>query len=196
MKLFRYLIPLFQKGKDGPQIMRSEDMNVLVNRINAFLLMQIREGSSNALFVGDNEVVLQIKRAGSSDAGTEAGGPERFRLKSVQANYLTCHTWDGAVEGATDIYVAKPYMLRESLPSPRTEAGTAYTLTYTTGIDSLNKYRLKTTGGVTETQLVSPVWVLNDEIYAVQADTGVLDLSGNPITRIMDLESRQWATIS
>lgn len=194
MGLFKLLLPYFTRGKDGPQILNSEDMNRIVRRVNALSLLKVRLGSSNAFFVGENEVVLQLKRSGS--AGDSSSGTERFRLKSVQANYLTCRPWDGATELAIDVLIAKPYMLRESLPSPRTEGGTAYTLTYTAGIDSNNRKRLKTTGGITETQLVAPVWVVNDEIYSIEADTGVVDGSGKPITRLMGFEARQWTTIS
>jgi hypothetical protein len=194
MSLFKLLLPYFTRGKDGPQIGKSEDMNRIVRRVNALSLLRVRRGSSDAFFLGDDEAVLQIKRSGG-DAGSSIG-TERFRLKSVQANYLTCRPWDGATELAIDVLIAKPYQLREALPSPRTEAGTAYTLTYTTGIDSNNRKRIKTAGSLAETQLVAPVWVVNDEIYSIESDTGVVDGSGKPITRLMVCEARQWTTIS
>jgi hypothetical protein len=36
---------------------------------------------------------------------------QMLRLKSIQADYLTCRTWDGTTEGSTDILVAKSYKL-------------------------------------------------------------------------------------
>jgi hypothetical protein len=37
---------------------------------------------------------------------------QRYKVKSEQDDYLTCRTWDGTIEGDTDIAVAKPPSLR------------------------------------------------------------------------------------
>ena len=57
--------------------------------------------------------VHQPQRSDVPFGGT-AGRPARFRLIEVGGDWLRCHTWNGEVEGETDVYVAKPWLLRRT----------------------------------------------------------------------------------
>ena len=39
----------------------------------------------------------------------------RMKVKSIENDYLVCHTWDGTNEGTDDIHVAKPHELRHDV---------------------------------------------------------------------------------
>ena len=39
----------------------------------------------------------------------------RYRVIEIADDYLRCHTWDGITEGADDVYVAKPLLLRHNV---------------------------------------------------------------------------------
>ncbi|HEV2350844.1 MAG TPA: hypothetical protein VG028_13465 [Terriglobia bacterium] len=123
--------------------------------------------------------------------GGGATGAGMYHLKSVQGDYLTCRTWDGTNEGEVDIYVAKPYKLRNSLVSV-TELGVVYNLTYA-ALDANNVARTKAGGGNSETEWVIPMWVPNDIIYSIAALTGVADATGKAINLLMIGEAREWA---
>jgi hypothetical protein len=58
-----------------------------------------------------------------------SGQLQMYRLKSVQGDYITCRTWDGTTEGGSDVYLAKPHKLRNSITSQTIDGVTVdYTL--------------------------------------------------------------------
>lgn len=123
-----------------------------------------------------------------------------YRVKSVQGDYLTCRSWDpgadptAAVEGTTDVYVAKAPELRQSIGS-ETIFGIQYDYTYGTGPDSNNMFRTSTVHGGTsdvETQLAIPPWYVNREIDAIDAKTNVIGGDGNACGKLM-INSPHWA---
>ena len=117
------------------------------------------------------------------------GGVNPYRLKAMFNDYLVCRSWDGLGDGPTDIYIAKPYKLRNSI-TQETIAGTTYTYTYGAGPDSLNRIRTTRIGStVIENCLVTPEWLLNDLIYGIGAVTLV---AGAP-TVLMLNDGRAWA---
>jgi hypothetical protein len=129
--------------------------------------------------------------------GTSGSGIAEYKIKQVLGNYLSCVSWDGTTEGTTFVNIAKQFLLRESLPTPRTEGGIAYAFTYQAGIDASNRYRKKTrvADSSIETQLVAPPWVIDDVVYAMPASTSVLDSDGNEVKWLMLADSRQWTAV-
>ncbi len=53
-------IPRFVEGGSNPSIFSSTDMNVLVDRINCLLSMSIRRGATDAIFMTDAGLIIQI----------------------------------------------------------------------------------------------------------------------------------------
>lgn len=119
-----------------------------------------------------------------AQAPINAGRVKRFRVKSIQGDYITCRTWDGTTEGANDVLIAKPYQLRNSITSRNS---ISYSYTNTTE-------RVANDGTDTETQVVVPSYVVDDEIFAIgKAPTGVDD-GTDPITWLdLNLDARAWA---
>lgn len=109
----------------------------------------------------------------------------QFKIVSVQADYLVCHTWNGTVEGADNINIAKSPLLRNIA------ARNGITYTYTSPV-----LRTAAQGVTTETQVVSPAFVVGDVIFAqrgVVGDTGVT-VAGAALQWIdQNLDGRAWA---
>ena len=129
-----------------------------------------------------------------------AGGRRQFllRLKSVEHDYIVCRTWDGTTEYSGDIAVAKPMRLRTSVTTEM-KYGIEHAYTYAAGPDSLNLQRTDAwTEGetpLTEDQLVTPPWTLDEEIEVMYGETTVV-LSTSPVMLRMTAPWRQWAKIS
>lgn len=159
--------------------------------LRAAKYLELREGPGYTVSNGPNGTILGV-RPGSGGA---PAGAVRYRLKSVQANYVTCRTWDGTNEGSTDVYIAKPARLRESVTS-EVIFGTTYNMTYANGPggDTNNRYRTATNASdsTTESQLVLPVWLANEEIFAFSAQTGVTTAGGAAVSLLMLAEGRMW----
>ena len=120
----------------------------------------------------------------------------RYRLKSVQGDYITCRSWNGTTEGTQDIYIAKDPQHRNSIVSATKPDG-PHTYSYGAGLDGNNILRTNTntTSGQSETEYVTPLWTVNDDIFAVAvSSTSVKDPNGNEITLLAISPSRQWAS--
>jgi hypothetical protein len=107
----------------------------------------------------------------------------------------------GTITYQADIYVAKNWKLRNSRTSETGADGTGYSLSYSAGADDNNILRVKTgiSGpgvGISETEAVSPEWLVGDIFYALPAATGVNDGNGNPINFIIAGESRNWTAVA
>jgi hypothetical protein len=125
---------------------------------------------------GDKEIRIGTTKALAAEISAEVGGGigsgatgsislvQMFRVKSVQGDYLTCRTWDGTTDGAADVYVAKPYLLRNSLTSRG-----SIQFTYTT-----TQQRTAMLAGQVEIQMVTPAYDVNDLIWAAQCATAVV----------------------
>jgi hypothetical protein len=117
-----------------------------------------------------------------------AGGVTQYRLKSVQGDYVTCRTWDGTTEGGTDVYIAKPMKLRNSITSATID-GVSVTYSYTTTVA-----RTATISSVDEDQVIVPRYLADDLIYAISADYTSVSVSGTPLTKIdINADGRAWA---
>lgn len=169
---------------------------------------------------GTAVTVVQRSRGGGSGSTTV-----QYRLKDASyADFYICREltasseWDSEtgegerfVEGDTDIYIAKPYLLR------RTEFDTL-TITvpteYLSGVDivTVDKFykftyyssafrkveQLASVGGsvlASEYQTILPRFVPDDDIiYAVEvSDLQIADLDGELITLQADADGRAWA---
>lgn len=124
-------------------------------------------------------------------------GTAQFRLKNIPASpnpanyadHLVCRTWDGTMEGDTDVLVAKPWSLRQTPFDNQTHNGIAYD--YTNPSE-----RTASKGGVMQKEIVIPPYVWRDIIYAtaaIQGGTGVV-VAENPVVWLEDnRDSRAWA---
>lgn len=101
-------------------------------------------------------------------------------------DWLKVRTWDGETEGTEDLYVAKPYLLRRSLPS-----WNGLTFTYT------SDYEREATDGVdTEDQVIVPAYVIGDILYVVRpiGGTDVVDDDTAPVVWLdLNVDGRAWA---
>lgn len=133
-------------------------------------------------------------------AGRGGGGgvaAQQFVLVSVHGDYLTCHTWDGAAEGGTDVFVAKPYPLRRTPFDAQTIVigGVSYTYDYAD-----DQTRNVDDGTDNEDQQVTPGFYAGELIYAIQV-TGGTDVAGEDdpypaVTWQMIGDGRMWARSS
>lgn len=125
-----------------------------------------------------------------AEAGAEL---RRFRLKSVAGNYLVCRSWDGTTEGADDEYIAKPFKLRTNVTTEILDG-----ITFTYSYNANNVQRTATSTDITEVQVITPRYIVNDEIFAFEAETGLQTVPTPPtaaedITLIdQNLDARAW----
>lgn len=88
---------------------------------------------------------------------------QRFKIVSVEGDYLVCVTFNGVTAGTTNINVAKPLELRTSF----TEAN-GVTYVYT---DSSTR-TASVSGEDDETQVIIPAYVVDGQIWAVKNPGG------------------------
>lgn len=183
----------------GPQITSASAMNRLVDALNSLLNLSIVRGDRDRVDITDANTVLQIAGNPTSDVtGTGGTGTSvtMFHLKSVQGDYITCRTWNGSTDGATDVYLAKEYKLRESLTGETTPDGHAHTYSYGSGPDANNDQRADkdTVTGYVENQQVTPPWIVDEIVYGIQAFTGVT-VGGNAVGFLLIGRSAHWGAI-
>lgn len=124
--------------------------------------------------------------------GTASVVPEirRFRVVSVETDYLYCNTWDGVTQGDVAVKVVLPYLLRRTPFDGYTRNGITYTYTSDTEREADD-------GSDTETQVIVPSYVVDDEIYAVRNVTGtsgVRDSDNVPVDWLdLNVDGRAWA---
>lgn len=176
-------------------VLRRSKLQELIDCINPLLKVRVVLGSTPNITLDDNGLIIQVPNGGGG-AGGGGGALATYRLKSVQGDYITCRTWDGASDGPVDVLIAKPWRLRESVTA-LTIYGVAHTYTYAAGPDGDNRERINAWPvSQTELELVSPAWVGNELIYAFSGVyTGAVDGSGHAITNLMTSDNRQWAKI-
>ncbi len=147
------------------------------------------DGTMGRALYSDNDVLLPISTAGTSSG---AAGLVTYRVKSVptEHNYLICRTWDGASEGARDVFVAKPFEARQ--PASETLAGIVVTYTYSAGPDALNDYRHATGTGIDEQQVVVPYWFPDCLIKVAAINYGGVTVDGAAL-KLIEVSSRSWA---
>lgn len=124
------------------------------------------------------EVVRQFQ-PGEAGASTQ-----RYRVKTVAGDTLTCRTWDGSEEGESDVTVAKPQPLRRSDWHNVTRDGATYTATNADGSARTLAHAGLEEDATSEEVLV-PSYAVNDVIVADQPDggTGVANVTWEDTNR-------------
>jgi hypothetical protein len=106
-----------------------------------------------------------------------------FTLVSHELDYLVCTDVNG-----NTVNVAKPYELRSTPFDGNTINGVTYTY-------ASSSEREATDGTDTETQFITPNYVVGADIYAskIRSGTGVSTGGGDPILYIETDQGRAWA---
>jgi hypothetical protein len=165
-----------------------------------FFLQDIWEAIENRTRIIPRAGVLDVaytdKGIEITPAGSRGGGTVdvAMRVKSVQANYITCRSWNGVDEGTSDILVAKPFIARQ--PSSATVAGTNYTYTYSAGPDALNSYRDSDDGSTVEEQVVTPYWSVNDVIHVSGISFSGVNNPADSDIKLIEVSGRCWAKVT
>ena len=159
--------------------------------------IQIRDGVGYKVRRSTSGTILEL---GAKGGGPSAASEKRLRVKSVQGDYLTCHTWDGTTEETlAALYCAKIPDLRHSI-TVQTVASVPVTMSDHTITDGACT-RLVTDGSTTQTEMVIPVWQLGTdpdaEVWAVKPDDGTgVTIGGTlAVEWIATKDSRAWCQI-
>jgi hypothetical protein len=94
----------------------------------------------------------------------------RMRIKEVHGDYLTCVPYDGSHEGP-ECTVDKPPELKHSVSSESIE-GSTVSYSYATRADNLDGKRTASGAGPDQTEIIIPVYKVDDEILAVRNAIG------------------------
>ncbi len=129
-----------------------------------------------------------------------SGSPtQEFHFKSEEPDYIVCRTWDepSGTEGDTDVYIAKPEGIRNSLAS---EVINGDTIEYNYDPDSTGNYSKRSAINDTtsdwEYQEVIRPYIVDQLVYATKVinGTGVLDGDGNEIV-LLEINHREFARL-
>lgn len=179
----------FGKGRSAIQ---SKHANELVDCLNALGNITIQSGTENSIVYSDSNVVITVSGS-PADETTASGTLQAYVVKSAPtlSNYLVCRTWDGSLQGGSDVIIAKPFDARQ--PASQTLGGVLYTYTYGEAtLDEYNDYRESDDGSTVEVQLVTPVYYENCLIIAAQVTWSGVTYSGSDL-KIMEISPRCWA---
>jgi len=148
-------------------------------------MMALPVRQMNAIVDAVNRPAIGVSAPATRQPKGKSGGAPVLVLTLVAHNgdYLEC---EDAL--ANTYYVAKPYEIRRTPFDGITISGITYTYVS-------NSERDATDGVDTETQFITPSYVVGNEIYAVkvQGDTGVNDPTPVPIIYIEMNQGRAWA---
>jgi len=146
---------------------------------------QLRASHLNKLVDGTNKLLTGINAPVQKQPRGKSGGSPVLVLTLVAHNndYLECEDAD-----TNTVYVAKVYELRRTPFDGETISGVTYT--YASASE-----READDGVDTETQFITPAYVVGSEIYAikVQGETGVETAEPAPILYIEMNQGRAWA---
>ena len=141
-------------------------------------LLQLRPVESPGIRVERPSRGMRLKPVvmPGSPPAPAGGGATRYRVKDVEGDYLVCRTFDGTVEGSTDVLVAKPPELRHSLVAQTIE-NVAVSYVYSTRANNLDGKRVASaTGFESQTEIVLPVFIVantsDGEIWADKPEGG------------------------
>lgn len=194
----RYKPPVWKPGTTSPSAFSADSMNSLSRPLEALCNPQIVIGTKWAVTLTDGNWVLEVP-ASIAAAG---GSASMFKLKSVQDDWVTCRSWDGTTEGATDTLIAKDPNNRTTLTT-QTVLTLVHSYSYSAGPSetwsagtstNYNKIRNNSDGSISEQEQITPPWMENEVIFAVPATTALTDGSGNPIIWLM-LRNCQWEAL-
>ena len=142
---------------------------------------------------GTSLVCLAASSGGSQTSVVTA--VERFRIRTggVLGDYLACETWDGTTGGGVTVNIAKNPKCRHV--SGESIAGTSYTYTYSSDTGYEDGKRVASDGTNSEKQVVIPVYIIGDDIYATKPTRGSgVSVSGTPLEYLdINADGRAWA---
>jgi len=195
-------LPLTPKG-GGARILGKRFQDLVLRSINSWLRLRIivnfTDSAGNVVDTqyadiqqtanGSTITLPPVPLLGGSGSGSTT--LQWLRVKDDLGSCLLCHSWDGTTEGATPIYVAKPYKLRITIAGENIEnVAWAYTYTQLTGSGGIHYWQRNVTGGASLTQLITPDYLLNDEIMAQPIPSVTLD---GHVCTLEDMSVRAWA---
>ncbi|MES3000117.1 MAG: hypothetical protein V4787_05455 [Pseudomonadota bacterium] len=132
-KLISILAPIIYAGLSLPftrkPFLGKRRANFIIALFNAVTRMEIKRGQSDQVIIGNDKIVLQLKES-AAPGTTASGAGQRFRIQSITTDHLVCRTWDGTTLGSTNINVAKPTNVRQSITN-EIILGLNWAVTYT-----------------------------------------------------------------
>ena len=181
---------LLQRKREGDPVSATE-WNLLVD------LLQREVRGPNVIADATGWTVLPAY-------GGAAMAFEQLRVIEEFNDYLRCHSWDGSVEGTTDIYVAKPYMLRHVLSHYAIITHLTTLAVYSIRVDDKDDANPDDPYTIEDWAVTPPYFNDTDypdhvcEIWAVETDTGVTrPVQGEddePVTLLdINYDARAWA---
>jgi hypothetical protein len=149
--------------------------------------------------VPENGAIVGIFNTGMYDVnkpryaifGAGGGAAKQFRFKEMFNDYYRCREWDGAEEGAEDVFVAKPYYLRATPFDGNTVNGITYTFSTN---HTFRWARNSLTPVSTVRQIIVPYYATDDLVYAAESANGTsIVVSGSDVTfQDMNVDGRFW----
>lgn len=128
------------------------------------------------------------QRPGQGTGILAAARARRFQIVAVRGDYLECYPYDGAsADTAAKFTVAKPPRLRASETDYNGVSFSAY------GSDGQTRTASDTV--TTESQRVTPDYLVGAEIYAIQSPVGGTGVSDAPAWIDLNLDARTWAEV-
>lgn len=111
----------------------------------------------------------------------------QFKITAINDDTITAQKFDG-LNAMTSVTIAKPWLLRRTPFDGKTRNGITYTYSSAT-------LRVATDGAANETQLITPIYVVGDIIYASNGIIGGTSLAD--VTWLEDnRDARAWAQIA
>ena len=181
-------------GKDLHNWRRGDAItSARLNELRDAILSVVTGGAGIAVRAFGNRLVIE---ATGVRALPSMAYVRRFRVQSVENDYLVCRPYHAANEslGDTDVNVAKPYELRRTPFHAQTIAYPgAQSITYTY---ASQREREADDGTDTETQVMIPDYWDDDEILAVRNIAGGTGVTVSEVALVwedLNTAGRMWA---
>jgi len=160
--------------------------------------IQIRDGVGYKVRRSTSGTILELGGGGRGAGSATDSDISRYRVQSVQGDYLTCHTWDGTDESTDDVYVAKPPHLRHSLTAQTVNA-VAVTYSNYSISGGVCTRDADASGYATQDEMVIPQYQLGEgadgEVWAAEVADGTgVTVTGTTLATSIDLnlDARAW----
>jgi hypothetical protein len=153
----RMALPLFRAGKDGPSIFSAGTMNILSRALTALMNPRIVWGERDDVQITDGNTLITLSRSSASESASSR--VQQYILTDASNwDYFICRILGTRIDatdpenpltfraiGATDIFIAKPFHLRQT-PFDREEInagvpeniGTLDEITYDVTVEAWN----------------------------------------------------------
>jgi hypothetical protein len=190
----------------GARILGTFVQNTFIARLNSWTMLTLwvpfTDSAGNVVDTKKAEILQTpggstitlppIPLQGGGSGGGGGTSLQWLHVKQDLGSSLQCVSWDGTTEGTTAIYVAKRPEMRINIGS-QTIRGTVYNYSYASaaGSGGINFWTRTTTGGASTTEIATPDYLANQEIYAIGIPSITLD--GHACV-LMDTSGREWAT--